>query len=345
MIPHLSRRSRRAQGALVVASICAATLLGTGTKDVIATVTPPFVTPGILESFDPDRASFEIRSGDVTTSLRRIAIPVMPGEKFEFEVRESGQRRDAKNGYRATASEGVVKDDLGRLVWTAPSKPGFAEITVYRNAPADSISLLLMITVPLDRMKGTKLEGYEVGHYPDTPLRGLASYQTPKGLVRVTREDLARKVSPHFELGQFVCKQEGTYPKFLLVRPKLLQKLERILEHVNAEGIPAPTFHVMSGYRTPHYNKVIGNVKYSRHVYGDAADVFVDFAPADGVMDDVNRDGVIDMEDSRYLATLVEALTKESFFARLIGGVGVYRANQAHGPFLHVDTRGTRARW
>ncbi|MEZ4647726.1 MAG: D-Ala-D-Ala carboxypeptidase family metallohydrolase [Candidatus Eisenbacteria bacterium] len=221
----------------------------------------------------------------------------------------------------------------------------FAEITVYRNAPADSISLLLMITVPLDRMSGTKLDGYEVGHYPDTPLRGLATYQTPKGLIRMTPEDVHRKVSPTSELGQFVCKQDGGFPKFLLVRPKLLQKLERILEHVNAQGIPAPTFHLMSGYRTPHYNHAIGNVKYSRHVYGDAADVFVDFAPADGVMDDVNGDGVVDMEDSRHLANIVEGLSQQSFFARFIGGLGVYRANESHGPFVHVDTRGTRARW
>ena len=27
------------------------------------------------------------------------------------------------------------------------------------------------------------------------------------------------------------------------------------------------------------------------------------------------------------------------------GGIGVYGANAAHGPFLHVDTRPWRARW
>src|SRR3712207_8624592 len=29
----------------------------------------------------------------------------------------------------------------------------------------------------------------------------------------------------------------------------------------------------------------------------------------------------------------------------LAGGVGVYRATRAHGPFAHVDVRGRRARW
>jgi len=29
----------------------------------------------------------------------------------------------------------------------------------------------------------------------------------------------------------------------------------------------------------------------------------------------------------------------------LIGGVGIYHATSAHGPFVHIDVRGTRARW
>jgi hypothetical protein len=29
----------------------------------------------------------------------------------------------------------------------------------------------------------------------------------------------------------------------------------------------------------------------------------------------------------------------------LVGGAGVYPATSAHGPFIHIDTRGYRARW
>ena len=29
----------------------------------------------------------------------------------------------------------------------------------------------------------------------------------------------------------------------------------------------------------------------------------------------------------------------------LIGGAGVYRTCCGHGPFIHIDTRGYRARW
>ena len=64
-----------------------------------------------------------------------------------------------------------------------------------------------------------------------------------RGSVREVR------LSPHFTLGQFVCKQAGGYPKYVVLRERLLLKLERLLEAVNAKGHAAETFHVMSGYR------------------------------------------------------------------------------------------------
>jgi hypothetical protein len=35
----------------------------------------------------------------------------------------------------------------------------------------------------------------------------------------------------------------------------------------------------------------------------------------------------------------------EQAHPELIGGVGVYVACCGHGPFVHIDTRGYRARW
>jgi hypothetical protein len=39
---------------------------------------------------------------------------------------------------------------------------------------------------------------------------------------------------------------------------------------------------IMSGYRTPFYNRAIGNVPNSRHVFGGAADFYIDDKPQDG---------------------------------------------------------------
>jgi uncharacterized protein YcbK (DUF882 family) len=100
----------------------------------------------------------------------------------------------------------------------------------------------------------------------------------------------------------------------------------------------------MSGYRTPFYNHAIGDVTYSMHQWGRAADVFVDRHDK-GVMDDLNRDGRIDIGDSRYLADLVERMLAQPAFQNLQGGMGFYPATSAHPPFVHVDVRGTKARW
>jgi uncharacterized protein YcbK (DUF882 family) len=51
----------------------------------------------------------------------------------------------------------------------------------------------------------------------------------------------------------------------------------------------------------------------------------------------------VDLKDARILATAAEAV--ESEHPELTGGIGIYPATSAHGPFVHIDARGTRARW
>jgi hypothetical protein len=43
---------------------------------------------------------------------------------------------------------------------------------------------------------------------------------------------------------------------------------------------------------------------------------------------------------------ILEAVERvEQAHPDVVGGVGVYHATNAHGPFAHVDVRGNRARW
>ena len=81
-----------------------------------------------------------------------------------------------------------------------------------------------------------------------------------------------------------------------------------------------------------------------RHVYGDAADIYVD-ENGDGTMDDLNGDGQTTLDDARALASVVEGLSQKSWYQPFEGGLGLYDANPAHGPFVHVDVRGYPARW
>ena len=193
--------------------------------------------------------------------------------------------------------------------------------------------------------KDGQLNGYRIGAYPQQPLRGLDIYLPPKGFVEVTEETAALRVSPNFTLGEFVSKQASGYPKYVVLRSSLLLKLENILAGLNNAGHPADRLVIMSGYRTPFYNRSIGNVQYSRHVWGGAADVYVDDDPRDGRIYERNGDGRVDRSDAKWFASFVDEMSRKGAFGPRVGGLGVYGITSAHGPVIHVDVRGTRARW
>ena len=60
-------------------------------------------------------------------------------------------------------------------------------------------------------------------------------------------------------------------------------------------------------------------------------------------MDDLDGDGRISTRDAEVIEEAVNRV--ERAHPALIGGTGIYRATSAHGPFIHIDTRGFRARW
>ena len=126
---------------------------------------------------------------------------------------------------------------------------------------------------------------------------------------------------------------------------EILNKLEYLLVQVNKKGFYADTFHIMSGYRTPYYNKMLGNVELSRHVFGDAADIYIDVNPRDGQMDDLNGDGRVNIKDANLLYNTVEESYNNREYKEYIGGLGLYRKTSSHSPFIHIDTRGYKARW
>jgi hypothetical protein len=282
-------------------------------------------------AFESGRADFSVEVGDdLVVPYRVFAVYVAPSAELELKARALTATADS--GRLASESDGVWR-------WTAPPEPGVAVLTI--SDGRDEVRLNALVVYPASLIEDGGLFGYRVGTYPE-PLDGDPAYAAPSGFVALTADMQDLAISPHFRLGQFPSKQSAGLPKYLILSESLPLKLELLLERLNAAGVAADTFTVMSGFRTPIYNKAIGNGEHSRHIYGAAADIYVDVAPRDGSMDDLNGDGVLDLRDAQWLYRLADELFGP---VGLQGGLGVYDSTSAHGPFLHVDARGRRARW
>ncbi|MDT0630930.1 D-Ala-D-Ala carboxypeptidase family metallohydrolase [Rubrivirga litoralis] len=290
--------------------------------------------PGLLGS----GAAFAVRAGDVVVPFDTLAVVVLPGDTLALEALYVAGEAEA------TASGGAIRRTGPRAwTWTAPPTPGLSQVRV-ADAGGEAVVLQALALTPFDHATD-RIGAYEIGDYQDEPMGGDSAYDEPLGFVAVTAETRDVPVSPNFTLGDFLAKQASGWPKYVALSPHLLIKMERLLAAVNEAGVPARDLTVMSGYRTPAYNAAIGNTTvYSRHLYGDAADVFVD-EDGDGRMDDLNGDGVVDQADAEWLAALADGVEAVPHNARLVGGVGIYGPAPHRGPFVHLDTRGSRVRW
>jgi hypothetical protein len=273
-----------------------------------------------------------------TVSFPEFAIYVMPEQRISVHFRDALSGGTVEFAGRSVA--------VGERPLRAPDAPGLYPLTITNRASGEIATIHVFVMTPAARMNSRGyLNGYRIGAYPRQPLKGLDIYRAPQGYVEVTEANQETRLSPNFRLAQFVTKQPGGFPKYVVLRANLLLKLESILAQLNASGRATGGFVIMSGYRTPWYNRSIGNVPGSRHVWGGAADIFIDEHPRDGVMDDLNGDGVIDRQDAQWLASFIEEMSRQGLFEQRVGGLGVYGSTSAHGPFVHVDVRGTRARW
>jgi uncharacterized protein YcbK (DUF882 family) len=221
--------------------------------------------------------------------------------------------------------------------------------TVQEIAGASKLGRFSLITM---KSFGEKLGGnvgsYRVGYWPEEKgrLRSEA-YENPEGFIEVTPENQFMLVSAHFSLKDFLThNQEHVWPKYVVLREPLLDKLELVIQDLERHNIRAGGMHVLSGFRTPEYNLELGDesgrARDSRHQFGDAADVIID-DDGDGRMDDLNHDGRVTFSDVRVILAAVERVEKE--YPDLVGGTGLYHSSGPSGPFAHIDVRGEKARW
>ena len=282
---------------------------------------------------------FFVAIGGQRVVLQEHALYALPGSSVTVQL--EGKPSQFTVEYEGRSS----KSPEGAVVFTAPESGAVALAEIKQDDSDAKMRISIIATLPATEIVGGRLGSYRVGDYPSTPLRGDPAYLPPREFVRLTAANAGTKISPSFSLGHFACKQTTSFPKYSVMQPKIAWKLERILVELNAAGVEVETFVIMSGYRTPFYNQSIGNVRYSRHIYGDAADIYIDENPRDGVMDDLDGDGRLTKRDAEWLVAFIDGLERSGKLDGLVGGLSAYGTTSAHGPFVHVDTRGRLVRW
>ena len=282
----------------------------------------------------------------------------------------SGELRGASGKLRAQISpigQPLAADSLpsgAHLQLEAPDASGAAaapKAGIWRVAVAignaiKPVSDFNLISIrPRAEKQNGRVGLYFLGNWPGETGKRVAvpkaapatRYLPPSGFIEVTEQNADTRVSDHFKLRDFLTHdQANVWPKYLVLEMRNVDKLELVLSDLASRGVDVSGVKVLSGFRTPQYNKgggdPTGRAGLSRHMYGDAADIYID-SNKDGVMDDLDHDGRITIADSRVVQQAVDRV--EQAHPELVGGAGVYPAAAGHGPFIHIDTRGYRARW
>lgn len=126
------------------------------------------------------------------------------------------------------------------------------------------------------------------------------------------------KHAPHFSPSEFACKCGCPTPRPVAEKN---EHLAFVLETQFRLVFKRPVV-INSGYRCPEHNAKIGGAPNSRHLHGDAVDLWIP--------------GL----SGQFLAGYVFGLMHNGVIPW--GGIGTY---EAHPNLLHLDLRGEYARW
>ncbi|MFW5885769.1 MAG: peptidase M15A [Halanaerobium sp.] len=294
-------------------------------------------------AFSEEHADFSVEYEDLKIPLKTFSVFVLPGEEIKFKIAE--EDRDKK--YQIELGEKTFESESS-FTWNAHPESGHYEAAIKEKNSSDSdskIKINVFVLHPREEKEGQYLEDFKIGNYPEIPEDKKDHYSKPKGFLKIDESVLDLNLTPHFKMEQFLTNQTEKLPQFIAIQESLLLKLELFLAEVNKAGYQADTFGIVSIYRTPDFNKELGNdTDFSRHIFGDAADIYIDNT-GDDWMDDLNGDGESNKADADLLADLAIEFDQKEKFSDLQGGVCSYKGNGVRGSFIHIDARGFHTTW
>ena len=200
------------------------------------------------------------------------------------------------------------------------------------------------VIVPVDsrRMRTTTLNSFPMGFYGG--VTAVTREQLPERFVEIRQNSYHTRLSTHLAVSDMLQTVTGDWPQYMALELDIILKLEMLLDEVRIHYPPARSINIISGFRTPALNASIGNeTSTSLHLYGKAADFWIESWPSNNLMDDIDRNKRIDVYDGEFLVELTRSLEARGVVS--VGGASAYRWTESHGPYVHIDTRGTPARW
>ncbi len=292
-----------------------------------------YLTRSVVPLAEPSISAFGA-SGEVKLAF------AMPGQEISYPLDVHGDPAElqyawVRNGDTTLAT--VPKTLTSDKVF-APPRAGFYRLALLKSGPHREIEgLTLAVLVPFEEKEGAMLRGYRIGTYIAERVAGRQP--PPSGFLEITPADVDLQITKHLRVGDFLNHdQRGVWPSYAAVNPKLLDKLELVIQEIarwhGDKAVADIELDVHSGFRAPEHNRKIRRAaRDSQHQYGDAADVAID----------ANGDGKLTAIDSRMVGLAVEIV--ELKHPDLVGGLGIYTSGHSSTNYVHIDVRGRRARW
>lgn len=283
-------------------------------------------------------------------------VVVLPGGVIQVTATSSRQ-----SAWLTVLKNGVAVSRERALSFTAPEKAGayYITLSVEFSGVREERELCVLVPYKAAARKSGRgwdvfVDGEEVGNYrlPESSgnrkVKGNPeSYQPPVWWLRITPMNGAFSVVPGVKTSELVAVTEETGLRHTDLVPvcypmwKAIVSLRVALEK---RGIPGRALKLISMFRAPPYNRMIGSSSFGRHVYGDAFDFYLDDFAGTGKARDLNGNGRLDHRDAYSVIAIIEELQGEGKIP--LGGIGVYNTQGGdHEVTMHLDMRGHRATW
>ncbi|MCD4706823.1 MAG: hypothetical protein K8S62_03705 [Candidatus Sabulitectum sp.] len=289
-----------------------------------------FLLFGGAEDPVPANPAFAISVNNVQLQPHMMAFTASPGEQVTLSCADSLSWSIPTLALSGTGTE---------FRFTLPRSHGTYTVTASDTA---SVQEWIMI-IPLDKaqFRTASINSFPVGFYGDGNSR---DHLPGRGFIELWPDVFNARISTHLSFSDFLGHTEGGWPQYMVLDLRLVHKLECVLEEIALSYPEARGIHCISGFRTPVYNAAIGNdTGFSLHLYGAASDFWIEGWPANNLIDDLDRNKRIDVFDGEFIVAAARRLEAAGEVA--VGGASAYRWITSHGPFVHLDTRGSAAVW